>query len=131
MINMAKELTKEEMIEAISDGVAGGIIKVLFNMSIAFLVIMIMLVGVTLISAYLPSDTDNIGVGYVSQSCFPLKDLECHVIFGNDTYDGYTFYFDICGVSEATAYFELKRPEFEEEVKYYNPSYELKGLYCN
>ncbi|MCK5021559.1 MAG: hypothetical protein KAS32_31415 [Candidatus Peribacteraceae bacterium] len=129
---MGKELTKEEQSEIIGAGIFIGYTKIMFCILLSLVSLIVLIIGNTMISDYLfPYNTDSIEVAVSDSYYSSLKHLDCYVTVSNDTFETDMFYFDIRGASEATAYYELKRPEYEDIIKSYNLSYELKGVYCN
>lgn len=63
--------------------------------------------------------------------CFPLKNLNCHVVIGNETNEEIWQYFQICGYQEANAMIERITPQLEIELKNIIPNWEIKRFECN
>ena len=66
-----------------------------------------------------------------SPSCFPLENLICTIIVGNETVEASWQYFKICGYAESNAMFEQIKPKIESELKEKQITWGIKYLECN
>ncbi len=135
-------MKNEELSEAITEGIDKSLPVTILKMLILGVVIFeIIFIGAFFYDEYLTQkwEKEMCGEGYstqvATQSCFPLENLVCEVIIGNDTSDFWaTGYFQVCGYAEANAYFEQIKPRIEIEVKedriLYKRNSRIKYLEC-
>lgn len=124
----------EELIYAIKEGLnqsRNGFLK-----SILYGLLLFLVVIVFILFFYNLFPKDNVKEAIAEQSCFPLENLDCHVVVGNNTEDSWNAgYFQVYGYQEANAYFEQIKPMIQQDITEYNDlhksNFEIKWLECN
>ncbi|MCK5345145.1 MAG: hypothetical protein KAR20_17165 [Candidatus Heimdallarchaeota archaeon] len=134
---------KEELSEAIGDGIYEGFGKIVGTIALAGIAIVIGCIALAVLNNYYHEyemkkciESDDCTFfesipGTVEQSCFPLKNLDCEIIAGNETYEEPVEWFGICGYQEANEKYKLLKPQLEQWLRERNISYEIKRMECD
>lgn len=117
-------MNKKQLAEGVEEGILGAFNKLL--------IILIMVLGGFTVGYFILDtiikDCHETGECVVaSPSCFPLKNLNCRILVGNETIEEYTWHFSVCGYQEANALFEQLKPKINEDIEKLKEIGELDG----
>jgi len=126
---------KKDLTSAIEDGLLKGFWKPILCFIVGVFIFEFIFIGLMFYGNYNENNCSKDGTCPIttvaSQSCFPLENLNCHVLIGNETQKSNTGYFSICGYQEANAFYEQIKPEIEDWLQNDNPSWDIKRLKCD
>lgn len=127
-------MKQKDLSKAIEEGIVNGFWKPIFYAVIIFAIMGIILACLNIYGEYKYNKCIEDGICQPpmasAPSCFPLKNLHCEVIGGNETETSNIWSFNICGYQEANAYFEQIKPELEDWLNMDNHSWKIKWLRC-
>lgn len=130
---------KEELSEAIGDGILDGFTKIVWQIAIASIVVIVAILSITFIGNYWTDyelekcvergeciQFDGEPVTSAISYCFPLETVSCEIIASNETYEELVDWFSICSYQEANEKYKMLKGELEYYLEKNNLSYELR-----
>ena len=126
-----KEINSDTIAEGIDRSLIG---KLIFGSIIFFIVFVVaMFAGgiLGIIGNYYNSDIQMVAP---ERDCFPLENLDCEIVVGNDTMSYEKMGGPICGYQEANAWNNYVRPLLQKDAddvnSKYNTNFVVKEMEC-
>lgn len=128
---MVDGISKEELSEAIEDGIVNGFWMPIMYVMGTIVLILVLLAGIGWYQSYQYDKCVESGecprIGSVS---IPSNTITCDVIAGNGTYSASIYQINALGYQEMEAKFNLIEPMLNSTIKEEHPDYTIKYLRC-